>query len=212
MLDRPRDFIAHMVGAQTDNSSNPLDLLEDVSTGHTSPSVLNGRHEIGEKTIYRALNPLVEARLVLHPNGSYDGTGLGIVIQRAFDTALSTPGLTRDSLGYLTASHYRVPLLRTIRSNPAEKIALSLGEETPSRSTVYRTLSRFEEEGWIAKEHGEGYKVTRTGEQVLGAYEASRRRFSTLRREQSSSIAVAMGSVRSHCPVSQALTCIRILP
>jgi predicted transcriptional regulator len=78
---------------------------------------------------------------------------------------------TIDSISFLTRSETRVRLLeRLFEEGPATQRELRDGLDT-SRSTVARTLTAFQDRGWV-RNAGDTYRLTPVGQQVI---EATRR-------------------------------------
>jgi predicted transcriptional regulator len=170
MTDRPRDLIAHLVGAGTNNSSVPVEFLEAVQDGVETPAALADSFLVSRKTVYRALNPLAECGAVIHSDGRYESTGLGAVLCRLCETALENQAVDYDTLGFLVGSENRLRLLEALREEPKTKAELATGDRTPSRATVHRTTGRFEEYDWIRPTESGQLELTDIGREAIEGF------------------------------------------
>lgn len=76
-------------------------------------------------------------------------------------------GTPLDDVAYLARSEHRIPTLVTLTSRPRSRSEL-WELAGVSSSTIRRTLSEFEDRGWIRKEDYK-YEATQTGEFVASA-------------------------------------------
>jgi predicted transcriptional regulator len=75
----------------------------------------------------------------------------------------------REGVAFLTGSDGRVAVLRALAESPCRPC--ELGERTDaSRTAIHRSLSGFEERGWVRK-RDERYALTATGRHVFEQYD-----------------------------------------
>jgi len=170
MPNSSNELLAHLVGVQTEGTPAPIDLLEILRETPQGPSELARDRPISRKSVYSALDPLVEEYILVREKGDYALTGYGAVLCTALETATEPPAFDRAGLRFLLASTNRVALLQTLRASPARKATLATGEAAPSRTTVHRAIEAFTEKGWVTQNSTGQYTLTETGEGALAAF------------------------------------------
>lgn len=170
MTDRPRDLIAHLVGVRTDNSSVPIELLKSVRDSVTTPTDLADERSITRKTVYRALEPLADRRIVIHREGTFESTGYCAVLCHLFETRVDESAITYENIRFLSSSEYRVALLQNLQTKSKTKAELATGERSPSRATVHRAIGKFEELDWVVSAGSGEYTLTGQGEEITDSY------------------------------------------
>lgn len=75
----------------------------------------------------------------------------------------------REGISFLAGSEGRVSVLRELAETPCRPCELRERTAT-SRTAIHRTLSGFEERGWVRKQE-EGYSLTAAGRYVFEQYE-----------------------------------------
>jgi len=109
---------------------------------------LADRQETTRPTVYRALEPFVEADL-LAQNDGFELTDAGAAFLNAYERAVSE--VAPAALEWLARSDQRPQLLRTLQRGRARKAELADGPESPSRATVHRAVNSFEQRGWVTR-------------------------------------------------------------
>jgi predicted transcriptional regulator len=150
-----------------------LDLLRELRSDTASPRDIAHEYNVSYPTVYRALEPLFDHRLVAESGSGYHPTGLGSAIQYWIDEHLDGSRANPTDLQFLLRATHRVSILRTLHTGVARKADLSRGSDTPSRSTAHRTVQSFLERGWVTRDETTHFiSLTETGMEVLETLEA----------------------------------------
>ena len=174
MGDDANELLAHLTGASVQTQPVPATLLAALADGPASPSALANEYDLDRQRVYQRFEPLTDHRAVLHDDGTFRWTGLGVVLHRILEETVTDSGVTRAAIAFLTASEYRGWILSQLRTNPATKAELAGDGDRPSRATVHRAITAFEERGWVmTTADSSGYEVTPTGERLSLAYDTA---------------------------------------
>ena len=166
----PRGLIGRLNGSnRPDTDFDPVQLFAAIHSGPVSPEELISTYSVARSTIYRTLNPFVEAGLVERTMGGFRLTGAGKVLFHAYKRASQI--IDTDLLAFLIGSPNRPAVLHRISTRPARKAELAVDEKLPSRSTVQRILDECDGYGLITRNDDGAYALTAFGTEVLVAFE-----------------------------------------
>jgi predicted transcriptional regulator len=165
------DLVAHLLGVGRSHSHSPEQLLRELGDGAESSQQLGDRLQISRASVHRALDPLVDEKILFNQDGQFTLTGSADVYLRVIEETVSAPDVSRSALRFLFGSPARLPLLRSFQAKPASKSELAHGDEAPSKTTVYRNFSKFEERGWVTSDQTGHFQLTDTGQRVLSSVE-----------------------------------------
>lgn len=155
--------------SQTDDAKlDLLELLESTSTP-TSGTALVTAHDVGRATVYNRLDDLTEAGLVTRTDAGFWTTRAGQLALRTYRTTRTE--LQDETIAFLAGSAHRVSLLRTLASTSSTKAELAASESLPSRTTIHRTVTQFEQRGWLRTTATGEYTASETGESALDRFQ-----------------------------------------
>jgi predicted transcriptional regulator len=165
-------LFAYLVGRPGGTRVPPLTLMASLETGPRSLEDLANEYGVDRATIYRTVTPAVEAHTLTTTDDGYALTGLGACLLYQYRRINETFEIDRDALALLGNSSHRRTLLRRLRRRPSRKADLVDCEGTPSRATVHRAISEFEDRGWVNRSGDTGlYSLTDAGCDVLDGFD-----------------------------------------
>jgi predicted transcriptional regulator len=158
--------VAHIIRAR-DSADGPrtLDVVSALSE-EQSVTELAERFDTSRRQIYRTLDPLADAGLLVRDDG-FESTAAASRVLDAYE--LATAHTDADGLAYLAGSEHRPAMLRALDTESMTKRDLMESETLPSRTTVHRSVDRFETEGWVTT--AGGVELTPAGRTTLSAFD-----------------------------------------
>ena len=165
-------LFAYLVGRPGGTGMSPLSLMASLESQPRSLEDLANEYDVDRATVYRTATPAVEAHVLATSEGEYSLTGLGACLLYQYQQVCDEFDIDRELLATLTGSSHRETLMRRLRERPLRKAELTHGEGMPSRATVHRRVSEFEERDWVRRNAETGsYTLTATGRNVLDGFD-----------------------------------------
>lgn len=172
------ECLASIATAQTDDSAlKPLRLLES-TYDEPSGTDLVDRHDTGRATVYNRIDDLREYGFLWRTDDGFRMTRAGRMALAAYRAAQSE--LSDEGIAYLTGSHHRRGVLRTLVTTASTKADLAADDALPSRSTIHRIIGTYSDWGWVTETGDGNYRTTNEGRASLESYQVLAAEFEQL--------------------------------
>lgn len=152
--------------------STRLDTLRLLNecTGSATPTQIANHGSISRQTVSSHIADFLSVGVVNHnkETGAYWLTAGGLIVLNSTERCLDV--ITREELSSFTRSSPPIQLLRLLNTKPIDPPALSSKPDTPSQSTIWRTLQTFAGSGWTEERSG-SHHLQPPGERALTAHE-----------------------------------------
>lgn len=146
-----------------------LRLLHE-QAGPATLTEISNQGSMSRQTVSSHIADFLSVGVVNHNSetSAYWLTAGGLVVLDSTERCLEQ--ITREELSSLTRSPPPLQLLRLLNTNPIDPHTLSSKPNTPSQSTIWRTLQTFTDFNWIEEQSGSHHLLS-DGAQALTVYE-----------------------------------------
>lgn len=136
----------------------------------STPTEIANRGSITRQTVSSHVAEFLSIGLVNYNKeaNTYWLTAGGVFVLDSTERFLEV--ITREQASTLTRSPQSIQLLRTLKTNSIDPQTLSSKPNTPSQTTIWRTLQTFTTFDWVEERSGQ-YHLQLSGERALTAYE-----------------------------------------
>ena len=164
-----QELIEQLTGGTRPNSVRPTRLLAAIREETISQAELADQTDVSRKTVNQVITELAEEGLITHAIDGYQLTGAGAIALRAYSETVEAVG--DEQLALLANSANRRKILRKLQVRQERQADLVAMADLPSRSTVRRTLTTFEEHDLITRSDEGTYQLISAGEHLVQAYD-----------------------------------------
>ena len=138
-----------------------------------SASDLARELSISRQTVYRSFPTCIESGLIREEEGQYTLTCAGAYLLRRYRRFTQYERI--QILPKIARSKHRHWVLQTLSKQESRRATLNAiaqrePDSSPSRSTIYRVLNEFTQEGYLENSNG-SYLISKEGAQFLREYE-----------------------------------------
>ena len=150
-----------------------IQLLTVLRREPSSASDLARELSISRQTVYRAFPACIESGLIREEEGQYTLTCAGAYLLRRYRRFTRYERI--QILPKIARSKHRHWVLQTLSKQESRRATLNAiaqrePDSSPSRSTIYRVLNEFTQEGYLENSNG-SYIISKKGAQFLREYE-----------------------------------------
>lgn len=164
-----RGLIHHLCDASQRPSGGPVAVLRHLRDGPATASELARACSMSPSTVANNCRRFVAAGFLAH-DGVYEFTGTGLVFFARFEDVTGT--LPPRDITALSASEYRLPVLRSIAETPGRSCRLQHRDGLPSRTAISEALKQFRARDWLTEDTTGELGLTDTGRTAMTTYEA----------------------------------------
>lgn len=146
-----------------------LALLESTQGGQPGSALVDTQNA-GKETVYRRLGEFVDIGFVADQDGEvFELTRAGEKAVAAYRRV--TDRVDDEIIAYLAGSPARGRTLEHLLQTPARKATLADNDQLPSRTTIHRIVTEFDERGWTQRTADGAIRLTTPAAKTYEEYE-----------------------------------------